>query len=87
MLEERKHFIMRMQMMIQEIKMSNLDDACIYSMIDFQLRQREKNILIKTKFDVIYSLVKKKNIRSGYMTSDIVRDIGNKAFDEIINKI
>jgi len=31
--------------------------------------------------------VKKKNIRSGYMTSDIVRDIGNKAFDEIINKI
>ena len=87
MLEDRKHFIMRMQMMIQEIKMSNLDDAYIHSMIDFQLRQREKNILIKTKFDVIYSLVKKKNIRSGYMTSDIVRDIGNKAFDEIINKI
>ena len=87
MLEDRKHFIMRIQMMIQEIKMSNLDDACIHSMIDFQLRQREKNILIKTKFDVIYSLVKKKNIRSGYMTSDIVRDIGNKAFDEIINKI
>ena len=74
-------------MMIQEIKMSNLDDACIHSMIDFQLRQREKNILFTTKINVMSKFVKKKNIRSGYMTSDIVRDIGNKAFDEIINKI
>ena len=37
MIEDRKHFIMRMQMMIQEIRMSNLDDANIHSMIEFQL--------------------------------------------------
>ena len=87
MIEDRKHFIMRMQMMIQEIRMSNLDDACIHSMIEFQLRQRDREVMFKTKVDLTrkieLSLVgyeKKISVRE-------VRKLSNKWFDELINKI
>jgi len=83
MLEDRKHFIMRIQMMIQEIKMSNLDDACIYSMIDFQLRQREKDIVFTTKINVM----SKFESSGTYKSLKKIRKLGNKAFNEIINKI
>ena len=87
MIEDRKHFIMRMQMMIQEIRMSNLDDACIHSMIEFQLRQRDREVMFKTKVDLTrkieLSLVgyeKKISVRE-------VRKLSNKWFDELIDKI
>ena len=87
MIEDRKHFIMRMQMMIQEIRMSDLDDANIHSMIEFQLRQRDREGMFKTKVDLTrkieFSLVgyeKKISVRE-------VRKLSNKWFDELINKI
>ena len=87
MIEDRKHFIMRMQMMIQEIRMSDLDDANIHSMIEFQLKQREREVMFKTKVDLTrkieFSLVgyeKKISVRE-------VRKLSNKWFDELINKI
>ena len=87
MIEDRKHFIMRMQMMIQEIRMSNLDDAYIHSMIEFQLRQRDREAMFKTKVDLTrkieLSLVgyeKKISVRE-------VRKLSNKWFDELIDKI
>ena len=87
MIEDRKHFIMRMQMMIQEIRMSNLDDANIHSMIEFQLRQRDREVMFKTKVDLTrkieFSLVgyeKKISVRE-------VRKLSNKWFDELIDKI
>ena len=87
MIEDRKHFIMRMQMMIQEIRMSDLDDANIHSMIEFQLRQRDREVMFKTKVDLTrkieFSLVgyeKKISVRE-------VRKLSNKWFDELINKI
>jgi len=70
-------------MMIQEIKMSNLDDACIHSMIDFQLRQREKDLMFITKINIM----SKFELSGGYQSSKKIRKLGNKAFDEIINKI
>ena len=87
MIEDRKHFIMRMQMMIQEIRMSDLDDANIHSMIEFQLRQRDREVMFKTKVDLTrkieFSLVgyeKKISVRE-------VRKLSNKWFDELIDKI
>ncbi len=74
-------------MMIQEIRMSDLDDANIHSMIEFQLRQRDREVMFKTKVDLTkkieFSLVgyeKKISVRE-------VRKLSNKWFDELINKI
>lgn len=74
-------------MMIQEIRMSKLDDANIHSMIEFQLRQRDREVMFKTKVDLTrkieLSLVgyeKKISVRE-------VRKLSNKWFDELIDKI
>ena len=77
-------------MMIQEIRISNLDDANIHSMIEFQLMRREKDLLIKTKDEVVHELgipSRKNDVISEYMTSYVVRDISIKCFDKIINLI
>jgi len=73
--------------MIQEIRMSKLDDANIHSMIEFQLRQRDREVMFKTKVDLTrkieLSLVgyeKKISVRE-------VRKLSNKWFDELIDKI
>ena len=67
--------------------MSDLDDANIHSMIEFQLRQRDREVMFKTKVDLTkkieFSLVgyeKKISVRE-------VRKLSNKWFDELINKI
>ena len=52
-MESRKEFINRMQWMVLEIKESKLDDINILSMIEFQLMQREKEIIKNFKYKII----------------------------------
>ena len=52
-MESRKEFINRMQWMVLEIKESKLDDINILSMIEFQLMQREKDIVKNFKYKII----------------------------------
>tara|TARA_B110000285_G_C15098610_1_gene603601 strand:- start:1303 stop:1521 length:219 start_codon:yes stop_codon:yes gene_type:complete len=52
-MESRKEFINRMQWMVLEIKESKLDDINILSMIEFQLMQREKDIIKNFKYKII----------------------------------
>ena len=83
MIEDRKHFIMRMQMMIQEIRMSKLDDANIHSMIEFQLRQRDREVMFVTKVD----LMRKIEESGGYKSLREAKKLSNRWFDELIDKI
>ena len=52
-MESRKEFINRMQWMVLEIKESKLDDINILSMIEFQLMQRENDIIKNFKYKII----------------------------------
>ena len=52
-MESRKEFINRMQWMVLEIKESKLDDINILSIIEFQLMQREKDIIKNFKYKII----------------------------------
>tara|TARA_R110001599_G_scaffold271700_1_gene472794 strand:+ start:407 stop:625 length:219 start_codon:yes stop_codon:yes gene_type:complete len=52
-MESRKEFINRMQWMVLEIKESKLDDINILSMIEFQMMQRENQIIKNFKYKII----------------------------------
>lgn len=58
-MEERKEFINRMQWMISEIRNSKLDDTNILSMVEYQLKIREKALITDVKRKVVGSMEKK----------------------------
>ena len=83
-MELRKDFINRMQWMIIEIKQSKLDDSNILSMIEFQLMQREKDLITDVKRKVIGEQEVKDNKQVS--ASYVIRK-GNDKFLDIIDDL
>jgi len=83
-MELRKDFINRMQWMILEIKQSKLDDSNILSMIEFQLMQREKDLITDVKRKVIGEQEVKDNKQVS--ASYVIRK-GNDKFLDIIDDL
>ena len=83
-MEQRKDFINRMQWMIIEIKQSKLDDSNILSMIEFQLMQREKDLITDVKRKVIGEQEVKDNKQVS--ASYVIRK-GNDKFLDIIDDL
>lgn len=83
-MEERKDFINRMNWMISEIKQSKLDDTNILSMIEFQLKQREQDLIKDVKRQVI-ATQEVSNERS--VTNRYIIKKGNDKFLDIIDRL
>jgi len=83
-MEGRKEFINRMQWMVMEIKQSKLDDSNILSMLEFQLKQREK-LLIK---DVKRRVICEQEIKNNkHVSASYVIRKGNDKFLDIIEDL
>lgn len=78
-----------MQMMIQEIRISKLDDAHIHSMIDFQLKQREIDLMKINRdivVDYIHNLRGNRSMYDKYNNKKISYKV-EVEYNNIINKI
>ncbi len=58
-METRQQFISRMIWLIAEVKKSNHDDSNILSLLEFELKQRETNLVYNVKNKVITKEFKK----------------------------
>lgn len=83
-MEQRKIFIGRMHMMVNEIKHSNVPDHNIFSMLEYQLKEREKELLREVKRKVIGEM--EKRMDSNVSTQWIVTK-GNDKFLDIIDDL
>jgi hypothetical protein len=83
-MEQRKIFIGRMHMMVNEIKNSNVPDYNIFSMLEYQLKEREKELLKDVKRRVIGEM--EKRMDSNVSTQWIVTK-GNDKFLDIIDDL
>ena len=80
-MEARTQFLMRMQMMINEIKSSGFGDEHIQKMLDFQLSCREKELVKEVKRKVVGSIEMKNN--RGVTATYIVKKTNDKFLDII----
>lgn len=80
-MEARTQFLMRMQMMINEIKSSGFGDEHIQKMLDFQLSCREKELVKEVKRKVVGSIEMKNN--RGVTATYIVQKTNDKFLDLI----
>lgn len=83
-MEQRKIFIGRMHMMVNEIKNSNVPDYNIFSMLEYQLKEREKELLREVKRRVIGEM--ERRMDSNVSTQWIVTK-GNDKFLDIIDDL
>jgi hypothetical protein len=80
-MEARTQFLMRMQMMINEIKASGFGDEHIQKMLDFQLKCREKELIKEVKRKVVGAIEMKNN--RGVTATYIVQKTNDKFLDII----
>jgi len=83
-MEQRKIFIGRMHMMVNEIKQSKVEDYHIFSMLEYQLKEREKELLREVKRRVIGEMEKRmdRNVSTQWIVSK-----GNDKFLDIIDDL
>jgi len=83
-METRQQFISRMIWMIAEVKKSNYDDSNILSLLDFQLKHREINLINDSKEKVITKMNLKNN---SVVTTSFVIKTGINEFLRIIKSL
>ena len=73
-----------MHMMVNEIKNSNVPDYNIFSMLEYQLKEREKELLREVKRRVIGEMEKRmdKNVSTQWIVTK-----GNDKFLDIIDDL
>ncbi len=86
--ESREEFISRIIWMVQKIESSNFKSLDILSMIDFQLKQREVD-LIKKYRDLSVSIIESSSLGEHINNKHITRKVSTKVeveFNKLINK-
>ena len=83
-MESRKEFLSRMHLLSNEIKQSHLSDDNIFPMIEYQLKEREKEMIRNIKRQVIAKMESTINRK---VSSQWIVKKGNDKFLEIIEDL